>query len=71
VGRRRICFSPPALVEHAFADAANCPIHLRAKRMMHVVANGLGVRYARGVNEGFRQWEALEGNTSGNGASLV
>lgn len=71
VAHRRICFSPPAVVEHAFADAANCPTHLRAKRMMHVVANGLGVRYTRGVHEGFRQWEALEGNASGNRAPLV
>jgi hypothetical protein len=62
IEHRRVCFSPPALVEHEFEEAANCPIHLRAQRMMHVVANGLGVRYARVVNNGFRQWEALEGN---------
>jgi len=39
--------------------------------MMHVVANGLGVRYDRVVTDGFRQWEALEGNASGNGALLA
>jgi len=71
VAHRRVCFSPPAVVEHAFEEVANCPIHLRAKRMMHVVANGLGVRYARVVNDGFQQWEALEGNASGKGAPLA
>jgi hypothetical protein len=67
VAHRRVCFSPPAVLEHEFADAANSPIHLRAKRMMHVVANGLGVRYARVVNDGFRQWEALERNARREG----
>jgi tetratricopeptide (TPR) repeat protein len=63
IEHRRVCFSPPAVVEHEFQEAVNCPIHLRAKRIMHVVANGLGVRYAGVVNDGFRQWEALEGNS--------
>lgn len=60
MAHRRVCFSPPVMVEQAFADAAHSPIPGRAQRMMHVVANGLGVRYTRVVDDGFRQWELLE-----------
>jgi hypothetical protein len=68
IQHRRVCFSPPAMVEHEFEEAANSPIHLRAKRILHVVASGLGMRYARVVSDGFRQWEALEGNARCQGA---
>lgn len=60
VAHCRVCFTPPAVVESAFREALESPIEFRAKRIMHVIANGLGIRYERAVDDSFRQWDAQE-----------
>lgn len=57
---RRVNFSPPAVVESEFEEALASPIEARAKRIMSVVARGLGVRNEAKVADAFSRWEGIK-----------
>lgn len=70
VHQRRVSFSPPAAVQCEFDEASNSPEHLRAKRIMQVIARGLGIRHEAVVRNGFEQWQVLERSSGRQGAAV-
>lgn len=56
----RFLFTPPSLVEQEFHEACQTPGARKAKRIMQVIASGLGVRHEPLVESSFNKWDEAE-----------